>query len=147
MLIKVDEAPQGWSYMAVDYEVSNSKSDRHDWVQKDAIGADVADLHRSLIEMGDQGWELVSVVPFVIGSRTIFKAIFKQPQFQTEPAAEVKHYTMPISRLKEELAGYTDDCEVTFGSGNLSFYRTKMRGDKLVQIEFNQLTDMVPDEP
>lgn len=147
MLIKVDEAPQGWNYMAVDYEPSESKTDPNGWMQKDGLGLDSFDLHRSLVELGDQGWELVSVVPYTVGGKTKFKAIFKQPQFVTEPAPELKQYTMPLGRLREALAGYPDDYEVTFGNGNLEFYRVKQRGDDLVQIEFNQMTDMVPDQP
>ncbi len=41
-----------------------------------------------------------------------------------------------VGELREHLKVFPDDWEVTFGG--LEFYRTKQRGDKLVQIEFNQ---------
>ena len=141
MLIKVDEAPQGWSYMAVDYETSESTTDPNGWLQKDALGVDYVDLHGSLLNLGDEGWELVSVVPFLIGTKTKFKAIFKRPQFVTEAGPAPKDYRMNLGDLRANLELFPDDYEVTFGSGNLKFYRTKQRGDKLVQIEFS------PDEP
>jgi hypothetical protein len=147
MLIKVDEAPQGWSYMAVDYETSESTTDPNGWLQKDALGLDSVDLHRSLLNLGDEGWELVSVVPFLIGTKTKFKAIFKRPQFVTEVGPAPRDYRMNLGDLRAHLKLFSDDFEVTFGNGNLKFCRTNRRGDKLVQIEFSQNTDMVPDEP
>ena len=57
----------------------------------------------------------------------------------------MKLHTISLGELRKHLALFSDDCEVFFGSGNLQFYRTKSRGDKLVQIEFSQNTDMVPD--
>jgi hypothetical protein len=112
-----------------------------------AIGAGAFDLHRSLLTFGDEGWELVSIVPFSAGSKPTFKAIFKRPQFQAEASPEPKEYTMKLGALRRHLDGLSDDFDVIFGQGNLEFYRTKLRGEKLVQIEFSQMTDMVPDKP
>ncbi|MCH7424181.1 hypothetical protein [Shewanella sp. MM_2022_3] len=44
--------------------------------------------------------------------------------------------TLTIGELKEMIRLYDDDTEIYFGG--LDFYRLKMRGDKLVQVEFNQ---------
>ncbi|GGQ19074.1 hypothetical protein [Shewanella litoralis] len=44
--------------------------------------------------------------------------------------------TLTIGDLKEMIRLYDDDTEIFFGG--LDFYRLKMRGDKLVQVEFNQ---------
>lgn len=47
-----------------------------------------------------------------------------------------------IRELKEQLAIFDEDAELLFGPGGqdeLTFYRTKSRGDDLVQIEFNEL--------
>ena len=41
-----------------------------------------------------------------------------------------------VGELKRDLSLYADDCIITFGG--LDFYRVKQRGDKLLQIEFNQ---------
>jgi len=50
-----------------------------------------------------------------------------------------------VGELKEHLAGYSDDTEITFGSTMqaipLVFYRVKIRGDKLIQIELNELIE------
>ncbi len=147
MLIKVDEAPQGWNYIAVDYELSKSVTDSSGWAQKDALGVDSVDLHRSLVDLGDEGWELVSVVPFTVGGNAKFKAIFKRPQFVTEAEPAQKECKMTLGNLRAHLESFADDYEVIFGGGNLEFFRTKQRGPKLVQIEFSQQTDMVPDKP
>ncbi len=64
-----------------------------------------------------------------------------------EPALESKQYRMELGRLREHLKLFPDNYEVMFGNGNLEFYRTKLRGENLVQIEFSQLTNMVPDRP
>lgn len=53
---------------------------------------------------------------------------------------KMPEYTMTVGDLRRHLAVFPDDWELTFGSGNLEFYRTKARGEKLVQIEFNQNT-------
>ena len=115
MLIKVDEAPQCWSYMAVDYHSSPTNTDPARCVQVSFLSQDV-DFHRSLMELGDQGWELVSLVPILVGDKTILKAVFKQPLSVVPAASEAKTYTIPIGRLKEELEGYPDDFEVIFGN-------------------------------
>ena len=44
--------------------------------------------------------------------------------------------TITIAELKEHLKGFPDDYDVSFSG--LTFYRTKIRGPKLVQIEFNE---------
>ncbi len=45
-----------------------------------------------------------------------------------------------IQDLIDHLKCFDRDCELTFGNDDLlTFYRTKGRGDKLVQIEFNQV--------
>lgn len=46
--------------------------------------------------------------------------------------------TLTIGELRKSLELYPDDWQVIFGCEDLEFYRTKQRGDKLVQIEFNQ---------
>lgn len=52
-----------------------------------------------------------------------------------------------VGDLRRNLSMFPDEYEVTFGSGNLEFYRLKMRGTNIVQIEFSQNTEMVPDAP
>jgi len=42
-----------------------------------------------------------------------------------------------VGEFKRLLEGVPDDWDLTFG-GVLEFYRTKMRGPKLLDIEFNQ---------
>ncbi|HIF9450626.1 MULTISPECIES: hypothetical protein [Photobacterium] len=42
-----------------------------------------------------------------------------------------------VGELKKMLELYSDDTEIYFSG--LDFYRLKNRGDKLVQVEFNQL--------
>ncbi|WP_421173899.1 hypothetical protein [Aeromonas enteropelogenes] len=42
-----------------------------------------------------------------------------------------------VGELKRQLALWSDDTEVSFSG--LDFYRLKGRGEKLVQIEFNQM--------
>jgi hypothetical protein len=142
MLIKVDEAPQGWSYMTMNFEPPESKTS-DDWVQAGIGGSD--GLRPSLLSLGDDGWELVTVVPFTVAGKTSFKAFFKQPQFPTEAQPEPKQYTMTVGKLRDDLKLFPDDFDLFFGDGTLEFYRVKERGEKLVQIEFNQMTDMVPD--
>jgi hypothetical protein len=44
--------------------------------------------------------------------------------------------TITLGQLRSALAQYSDDTEISFSG--LTFYRTKLRGDKLVQIEFNE---------
>ena len=44
--------------------------------------------------------------------------------------------TITIAELKEHLKVFPDDCDISFSG--LTFYRTKARGPKLVQIEFKE---------
>lgn len=44
--------------------------------------------------------------------------------------------TISLGRLRDELAGYPDDYEVSFSG--LDFCRVKERGPGLLQIEFDQ---------
>ncbi len=46
---------------------------------------------------------------------------------------------MTIGDFKRHLSVFKDDDELIFGEPRLSFYRTKLRGDKLVQIEFEEM--------
>jgi hypothetical protein len=41
-----------------------------------------------------------------------------------------------VGKFKEQLSVFDDDCVLFFGG--LDFYRLKLRGDKLLQVEFNQ---------
>jgi hypothetical protein len=43
-----------------------------------------------------------------------------------------------VGELREALKIFPDDWQVIFGCAELEFYRTKARGEKLVQIEFSQ---------
>jgi hypothetical protein len=54
----------------------------------------------------------------------------------------VKPDTITVGELRDHLKLFDNDYKLYFGNGNLHFYRTKVRGDKLVQIEFNELTDL-----
>ena len=44
--------------------------------------------------------------------------------------------SITVGELKELLEGFTDDTELYFSG--FDFYRVKRRGEKVVQIEFNQ---------
>ena len=46
--------------------------------------------------------------------------------------------SITIGDLIEHLKIFDKDTELMFGSDELTFYRTKRRGDNLVQIEFNE---------
>ena len=46
--------------------------------------------------------------------------------------------TITVGDLKRQLRGVPDDWELTFG-GCLEFYRTKVRGEKHLDIEFSQV--------
>lgn len=54
-------------------------------------------------------------------------------------------HRITVGDLREQLSGYSDDTEITFGctldAVPLIFYRVKTRGEKLVQIELNELRD------
>ena len=41
-----------------------------------------------------------------------------------------------VGEMKEMLEGWPDDMELSFNG--LEFYRLKQRGEKLLQVEFNQ---------
>ena len=57
-------------------------------------------------------------------------------------SAELKAIkTMRVSELKEELSRLNDDDDLSFGNGDLSFNRMKYRGDKTVNLEFNEIYD------
>lgn len=55
-------------------------------------------------------------------------------------------YTIKLGDFLKELEGLPADTDLIFGAGNLEFYRTKWRGEKLLQIEFNQQTWPLPNE-
>ncbi len=44
-----------------------------------------------------------------------------------------------VGELIDHLKVFDKDSEVIFGNEEISFYRTKYRGEKLVQIEFNEI--------
>lgn len=46
--------------------------------------------------------------------------------------------TMTVGELKHRLQGLPDGYEIIFGCEELTFYRLKIRGEKLVQLECNQ---------
>lgn len=54
-------------------------------------------------------------------------------------------HRITVGELREQLSGYSEDTEITFGctldAVPLIFYRVKTRGEKLVQIELNELRD------
>jgi len=54
----------------------------------------------------------------------------------------IKDKPMTVKEFKKEIEGLPDDSEIIFGSGNLSFYRIKRRGDDCFQIEFNEVYDV-----
>jgi len=49
-------------------------------------------------------------------------------------------HTMTLVEFLKEFEKVPRATEIIFGNGNLQFYRTKWRGDKLLQIEFNHNT-------
>lgn len=48
--------------------------------------------------------------------------------------------TITVGRLREALAIYDDDCELSFSG--LTFCRIKSRGENLAQVEFNELVHL-----
>lgn len=62
-----------------------------------------------------------------------------------EQAAEEERSRITVGDLVEQLSGYPPDAEITFGclrdTTFLTFYRVKRRGDRLVQIELNELRE------
>ncbi|HRQ71786.1 MAG TPA: hypothetical protein PLU35_02030 [Phycisphaerales bacterium] len=55
----------------------------------------------------------------------------------TQSHTPSQSHTITVSQLRKELENWPDDFEVQF-AGGLEFYRFKVRGERLVQIEFNQ---------
>jgi hypothetical protein len=54
-------------------------------------------------------------------------------------------YKIKLRELLQHLQGVPEGTDIIFGNGNLEFYRTKWRGDNLLQIEFSQnTTDVDP---
>jgi hypothetical protein len=49
---------------------------------------------------------------------------------------------MTIGDLKRCLSVFDEDFELTFGTGDLTFYRAQSLGDRLVQIEFNEIYEV-----
>ena len=50
-----------------------------------------------------------------------------------------------VGELMEHLKHAEPETELFFGSGDLTFYRTKWRGDNLLQIEFNEVYSLDED--
>jgi hypothetical protein len=58
------------------------------------------------------------------------------------------HPPFTVGDLRSHLKLFADDFELTFGPvDTLTFYRTKQRGDKLVNIEFNEIFTVEETEP
>ena len=55
-------------------------------------------------------------------------------------------YTMNLGDFLKHFEGLSPETEVIFGAGNLEFFRTKWRGENLLQIEFSQQTWPAPIE-
>ena len=51
-----------------------------------------------------------------------------------------------VGELRAALKPFPDDWQVIFGCEELEFHRTKARGEKLVQIEFNRIIYAEGDE-
>jgi hypothetical protein len=50
-----------------------------------------------------------------------------------------------VGDLRRHLELFSDDYELTFGPADtLTFCRTKVRGDKLVNVEFNEIFEITP---
>jgi hypothetical protein len=54
-----------------------------------------------------------------------------------------KQNRITIEQLIDHLKIFDPKSELTFGSDQLTFYRTKLRGERLVQIEFNEVIERV----
>ena len=53
-----------------------------------------------------------------------------------------------VGDLRNHLKLFPDNFELTFGPDDrLTFYRTKQRGDKMVNIEFNEIVTVAETEP
>ncbi|HLJ13435.1 MAG TPA: hypothetical protein VKV15_02990 [Bryobacteraceae bacterium] len=55
--------------------------------------------------------------------------------------------SMKLGDFLEHFKGVPPNTDVIFGSGNLTFYRTKWRGDSLLQIEFSEIYEIAKTEP
>lgn len=56
----------------------------------------------------------------------------------------MKDYRITIGELIDHLSTFNKNDELTFGNDDqLTFYRTKKRGEKVVQIEFNEVIEKV----
>lgn len=62
-----------------------------------------------------------------------------------EQAAEEERSRITVGELINQLSGLPRDAQITFGclmdTTFLTFYRVKIRGDKLILIELNELRD------
>jgi len=54
---------------------------------------------------------------------------------------------MKLGAFLEEFKGLSPDTDIIFGSGDLSFHRTKWRGESLLQIEFSEVYEVEKSEP
>jgi hypothetical protein len=58
----------------------------------------------------------------------------------------IRKIPFTVGALRRHLQVYPDDYELHFGDAAatppLTFYRTKTRGDAMVQIEFNELIEV-----
>lgn len=45
---------------------------------------------------------------------------------------------MTVGELKDRLNGFANDTKIFFGCKSLRFYRLKIRGEKILQLEFSQ---------
>lgn len=58
-------------------------------------------------------------------------------------------YTMTVAEFKEriwsQIKDLPDSDEISFGQGDLSFYRPKWRGDHLLNLEFDQVYSVTSD--
>jgi len=54
--------------------------------------------------------------------------------------------TITVGELRNHLGSYADDWNLVFGNGNLHFYRTKQRGEHMVQIEFDEHTNLLSEQ-
>lgn len=51
-----------------------------------------------------------------------------------------------VGELLDHLKGFPEDAQLTFSGGFLNFYRLKMRGDNLVDLEFSEAqADLSPE--
>ena len=55
-------------------------------------------------------------------------------------------YTIKLRDLLDEFKGIDPNTDIGFGNANLSFKRTKWRGENLIVIEFNERTWPLDDD-